>query len=131
MSKKICHAHCPDDSGALLAVLGLALAVVLAVIIGQVVESLFVAIVAASSVLGAAGIGLFAYLIRRDRWSAAESRELAAPRVVVRVIPKRTAQAISAPRGAIEAPRPGLADIEALAAERGYDVIRQARRTDP
>ncbi len=60
---KICHAHCPDESGMFLAVL----AAVLAVIIGQVVESLFWAIIAVASVLGAAGIAHLAYVLHRDR----------------------------------------------------------------
>jgi hypothetical protein len=35
---------------------------------------------------------------------------------------------VSAPhRLAIEAPRPSLADLKALAAEHGYDVVRQER----
>ena len=109
MGCKPCPHHCPRGPGAFLAVLGLAVAVVLAVVVGRVVESLFVALMVTGSVLGAAGIGLFAYLIRRDRWSAAEPREPAAPRVVVRVIPARSTQAISAPRrsaAALPAARP-------------------------
>src|SRR6266536_5435324 len=109
MGCKPCPHHCPDGSGALLAVLGLAVAVVLAVVVGRVVESLFVALMVTGAVLGAAGIGLFVYLIRRDRWSAAKPRELAAPRVAVRVIPARSTQAISAPRrsaAALPAARP-------------------------
>ncbi len=109
MGCKPCPHHCPDGPGALLAVLGLAVAVVLAVVVGRVVESLFVALTVTGSVLGAAGIGLFAYLTRRDRWGAAAPRELAAPRVAVRVIPARSTRAISAPRrsaAALPAARP-------------------------
>jgi hypothetical protein len=90
---------------------------VLAVVVAQVVESLFVVIVITGSVLIAAGCGLFAYLVHRDRWSAAEPRELAPPRMVVRVIPERAAQTISASLGrAIEAPKPRLAYPEHHAA---------------
>jgi len=65
---KVCHRHCPDESGALLAALTVAvLTAVLAVIAAQVIESLFVAIVITGSVLIAAGTGLFAYLVHRDR----------------------------------------------------------------
>ncbi len=111
MGCKPCPHHCPRGPGAFLAVLGLAVAVVLAVVVGRVVESLFVALMVTGSVLGAAGIGLFAYLIRRDRWSAAEPREPAAPRVVVRVI---TAAAAELENGAdvgpqVAAPRVAIA----------------------
>src|SRR6266536_2641970 len=127
MGCKPCPHHCPRGPGAFLAVLGLAVAVVLAVVVGRVVESLFVALMVTGSVLGAAGIGLFAYLIRRDRWSAAEPREPAAPRVVVRVIPARSTQAISAPRrsaAALPAPTANRRVITAAAAEleNGADV---------
>lgn len=101
---KICHAHCPDDSGALLAaVLAVILTAVLAVIAAQVIESLFVVIVAIGSVLIAAGTGLFVWLVRRDRTSP-PARAPAITGRVVQIAAARPAQAISAPRPrAIEA----------------------------
>jgi hypothetical protein len=77
---KICHAHCPDDSGGFLAVLAVVLGVVLAVIVANVIESMFWAIIAVAAALGATGIAYLAYVLRRDRWQAPEPRELAAPR---------------------------------------------------
>jgi len=94
---KICHAHCPDESGALLAVVGLVLAVVLAVIAGQVIESLFAVIVITGSVLIAAGTGLFIWLVLRDRTSS-PARAHAITGRVVQVMAPRAAQALSAPR---------------------------------
>ena len=64
---KICHAHCPDEGGVFLAVLAAVLAAGLAVIVGQVLASLFWAIIAVASVLGAAGIAHLAYVLHRDR----------------------------------------------------------------
>lgn len=96
---KICHARCPDESGALLAaVLAVILTAVLAVIAAQVIESLFAAIMITGSVLIAAGCGLFAYLIRRDRWTVAQTRERVLTGVVVRVQASRPAESLSAAR---------------------------------
>jgi hypothetical protein len=88
---KICHAHCPDDSGALLAaVLAVILTAVLAVIAAQVIESLFVAIVITGGVLIVAGTGLFVWLVQRDR-----IRPPARPPVLT----GRVVRAIPAPAG--------------------------------
>ena len=114
---KVCHRHCPDESGALLAALTVAvLTAVLAVIAAQVIESLFVAIVITGSVLIAAGTGLFAYLVHRDRAHSPVNAPRAMP--AYRLAPPRTAQAISAPQlRAIEAPAgarlPGVTDTPA------------------
>jgi hypothetical protein len=94
---KVCHRHCPDEGGALLAaVLAVILTAVLAVIAAQVIESLFVAIVITGSVLGAAGIAFLAYVLHRDRARAPVSAPRAMP--AYRLAPPRTAQAISAPQ---------------------------------
>ena len=116
---KVCHAHCPDDSGALLAaVFAVILIAVLAVIAAQVIESLFVVIVVTGGALIAAGTGLFAYLVHRDRARSPVNEPRAMP--AYRLAPPRTARAISAPQlRAIEAPagarHPGVTVIPAQA----------------
>jgi ABC-type Fe3+-siderophore transport system permease subunit len=108
---KICHAHCPDHSGTFVSALAAVLALVLAVVVGQAAESLFVAIVITGSVLGAAGVALFVYLLHRDR-----VRTMIPVRVVAArsLPPVRRSAAISAPQlraieASIDARRSGAA----------------------
>ena len=116
---KICHAHCPDHSGAFLAALAAVLALALAVIVGQVVESLFVAIMVTGSVLIAAGCALFAYLLYRDR-----ARPAASP-ASQHALTGRVMQAIPAPAArAIPAPRRSAAALPAVVTDRRTAAIR-------
>src|ERR1022692_2201744 len=115
-------AHCPDESGALLAVVGLVVAALAAVVVAQVVESLFVAIVTVGSVLGAA-------------WR----RPLCVPHAPGPVERRRTARSRAAPRGRmghpgsgrtgrLSAARPGDRGAGAAAARGGAGAGANAAR---
>jgi hypothetical protein len=67
--------HCPSGSGGPVAVLGLVAAGVLAVVVGQAVASVFVALMVTGGMLGAIGIAHLAYVLHRDRWQPAEPRD--------------------------------------------------------
>jgi len=114
MSKIVCHEHCPGEGGTVLA--GLAaviLAGFLAGFLAVVVESVFLAIVVVASVLGAAGIALFVFLLARDRQRAAIPAAAPANRAA---LTSKTIEAISAPRRAIEAPKVGVSPPDTLSA---------------
>jgi hypothetical protein len=82
-----------------------------------------VALIAGASLLGLGAIGGIAFLVLRVH--RRQARKLQAMSQHARVV-QRSSQAVSAPqRLAIEAPRPSLAEVKALAAEQGYDVIRR------
>jgi hypothetical protein len=100
VSCKPCPHHCPSGSGTLLAALGAVLTAAAAIVVGQVAESVFTAIVITSCVLGGAGIALFACLMYRDRGRPATSpaRQHALTGRVVHAIPASAAPAVSAPR---------------------------------
>lgn len=120
------------------ALLLLAAVVVIAILIRKPVEHaadtavrvaldvLEVAAITVASVLGLAVLGAGAYVAVRLHRSHASHRQAIARRNAPAI--QRGSQGVSAPkRLAIEAPRPTLADLKALAAERGYDVVvRQA-----
>lgn len=129
MSKQICHAHCPKPGGGLAAVLVVLAAIVIAATARAVVHAAeFVLEVAAIAVTSAVvlavlgGVAVVAARARRNRANRVTRVSFPAP--VLRL----TAESISAPRRrAIEAPRPSLAELEALAAEHGYDIVRRDR----
>jgi uncharacterized membrane protein YebE (DUF533 family) len=101
---------------------------VIAAIAGPVVNAaigvLEIAAITAASVTVLAAIGGIAYVALR-----AHNRQAVDHQTIASLTPARqqAAQTLSAPRRlAIEAPRPGLADLQALAAEHGYDIIRRS-----
>jgi hypothetical protein len=122
MPHQVCHAHCPKGGGSG-AVLVLLAVVVLAAIARPVVHAasvvLQVVLITAASVAGLAVIAGVTYgAVRVYRRQAMDRQAISRH--------ARTAQALSArPVAAIEAPRPGLADLRVLAAQHGYEVIRQ------
>ena len=128
-----CPHHCPPERGgqalavaAILAGIGLAIAARPVVNAARdVLEVVAIVIAAISALAGlAAGVAIALWL-RRQHATARLGVSRHTP------VPWRGSQAVSAPRPrAIEAPRTTLAELERLAAEHGYDVIRQAQDDD-
>lgn len=121
-----CPHHCPPGRSGAAALVALVVLVVIAAAARPVVHGaelvLEVAAIAVTSAVVLAVLGGVAYVAVRARRSRANRVTPALPTPVA----SRESQALSAPqRRAIEAPRPGLADLKALAAEHGYDLIRR------
>jgi hypothetical protein len=134
---QICHAHCPKGGGGGVLVILLIAAIVAiataaraaAPAIGHAVrlavDAVEIGLIAAASLTALALAGWMASAAMRARASRAIEQQ-ALPRHALTV--QRAAEAISAPQPlAIEAPKPALADLKAMAAEHGYDMVaRQA-----
>jgi hypothetical protein len=133
---QICHAHCPKGGGGGVLVILLIAAVAAigtaaraaAPAIGHAVrlavDAVEIGLIAAASLAALALAGWVASAAVRARASRAIDSQ-AVPQHALTV--QRGAEAISAPQPlAIEAPKPGLADLKAMAAEHGYDIVRQA-----
>lgn len=126
-----CPHHCPPGRGQSTA--ALVAFVVLAVIIAAAARAIVhaaelvleVAAIAVTSAVVLAVFGGVAYIAvraRRSRPNGITPGSFPAP------VARRGVQAVSAPRRrAIEAPRANLADLEDLAAEYGYDIVRRDR----
>jgi hypothetical protein len=125
-----CPHHCPKPRGGgvaavLVVVVVLAAAAVARPVVHAAEDMLKVALIAVASVAGLGAIGAVAYAAMRARASHATTGQ-----TIVRHTPaiESSAQALSTPQPlAIEAPRPDLAVLKAMAAEHGYDVVRQTR----
>jgi hypothetical protein len=135
MSKIICHQHCPRGGFPA----GLAVLVVIAALCAAAarsaapaiesaaraaIEVIKIAAISAASLCGVAGLGWLVHARQQAHGGRATARQDVSRHAP---IAQRAPEALSAPpRAAIEAPRPALADLKAMAAEHGYDVIRQA-----
>jgi hypothetical protein len=126
MPHQVCHAHCPKGGGGLLAVVLVVAAVIIAASARAIEHAaevvLEVAVITVASVLGLAALGVVAYVALRIHRSHARNRQAITQHAPVAQL---AVEAVSAPhRLAIEAPKAALADLKAMAAEHGYDVIR-------
>ena len=124
---KICHAHCPPESGGILAAIVVVVIAGAAVIVARIVAGLLPAIFAALATLTAASAGVMVYVLRRESaWKRAAMPAAAPARTALP--PARRSAAISAPRiRAIEAPRPPL---YGLTSEHPASIGETAGRAD-